>query len=160
MSWLSARLPLLLVVGAMLCGLSLADGFNSNAISWVPWEKAVETATRLDKPIMLVVHKTWCAACKMLRQKFVSSPEIEVLSRHFVMADAEDDDEPTDEKYSPQGSYSPRIMFLRSDGSVSEVVNEFSDPAHLHFFGTAEEVVRGMLAALRIISGVNDVNDL
>lgn len=148
------------VLLAICAALVRCDGFNSKVITWVPWAKTVETAKKLDKPVMMVVHKSWCPACKQLRQKFMTSPEIEILSEHFVMANAEDDDEPADEMYSPQGGYSPRIMFLNSDGTVSPVVNDRSDPAHLHFYGTTEEVVRGMLSALRIIKGVNDLNDL
>jgi protein-disulfide reductase (glutathione) len=137
-----------------------ADGFNAKKISWVPWEKALATAKRVDKPVMMLVHKTWCAACKQLRQKFIGSAEIEVLSEHFVMANVEDDDEPSDEKYSPQGGYSPRIMFLRPDGSVADVINPASDPGHLHFYGTADEVARGMLQTLRAVKGVSNADDL
>jgi protein-disulfide reductase (glutathione) len=157
----SARRAVFIVcVFALLIAGGTADGFNAKRIAWVEWDKAVDTAKRLDKPVMMVVHKTWCAACKQLRQKFVGSAEIEVLSQHFVMANVEDEDEPADEKYSPQGGYSPRIMFLHANGEVADVVNTHGDPTHLHFYGTAEEVVRGMLAALRTIRNVHEVDDL
>mmetsp|Transcript_12656 Transcript_12656/g.39374 ORF Transcript_12656/g.39374 Transcript_12656/m.39374 type:complete len:172 (-) Transcript_12656:82-597(-) len=154
---LTALLLLLAVFGATG---GLCDGFNAKKISWVPWDKAIETGKRLDKPIFMLVHKTWCAACKQLRQKFIGSAEIELLSEHFVMANVEDDDEPSEEKYSPQGGYSPRIMFLRPDGSVADVINTASDPGHLHFYGTADEVVRGMLQTLRVVKGVTNPDDL
>lgn len=152
-------LALLLVFATLAVGAA-ADGFNAKRISWVEWDKAVDTAKRLDKPVMMVIHKSWCAACKQLRQKFVGSAEIELLSQHFVMANVEDEDEPAEEKYSPQGGYSPRIMFLHPNGDVADVVNTHGDPSHLHFYGTAEEVVRGMLAALRTLRLVHDANDL
>ena len=130
-------------------------------IEFHKWSEALNIAKQVDKPIFMFIHKTWCNACVQLRRILMKSAEYEALASFFVMADVEDDDEPLDEEYSPHGSYSPRIMFLYPDGSVSDVVNEYGDdPAHPHFFGNADEVVRGMLSALKVISGVNDVNDL
>lgn len=40
-------------------------GFGDD-IDWVPWENAVETALDANKPIFLLIHKTWCHACKGL----------------------------------------------------------------------------------------------
>ena len=154
-----SALLLVLLLATVASSVSAA-GFNAKHIRYVEWDKALETGKRLDQPIMMVIHKSWCAACKQLRKKFEASPEIEVLAQHFVMANVEDDDEPEDEKYSPQGGYSPRIMFLAPDGSVADVINPHSDPAHLHFYGTAEEIVKGMLQALRIVKGITNVDDL
>ena len=142
-------------------GPKSAGAWNSN-IDWIPWDQATKQGKELNKPVFMLIHKTWCAACKALRSKFITSAEIELLSEHFVMSNVEDDDEPSDEKYSPQGSYSPRIMFLNpSDGEVAPIQNRaVFDPQHLHFYGTAEEIVQGMLEALKLISGVKDVNEL
>ena len=140
-----------------------ADGFLSRRVEYHDWneERVLATAKTQDKPVLMLFHKTWCGACKQLRAKVEKSAEFEALARHFVMANVEDDDEPADEKYSPQGSYSPRVMFLQPDGAVADVVNEFgSDPGHLHFYGTADELVRGMLAALRVVKGIEDVDEL
>ena len=147
---------------ALLVGRAAGDGFNKR-VTWVEWnqERVVAQATKEDKPVLMLFHKTWCGACKQLRAKLETSAEFEALARHFVMANVEDDDEPDDEKFSPQGSYSPRIMYLHPDGRVADVVNEYgADPSHLHFYGTADEVVRGMLAALRVIQGITDIDEL
>lgn len=125
-------------------------GWNER-IDWHGWPEALTVAKQADIPVMLVVHKSWCGACKLLRQQFAKSAEIEALSSHFVMCSAEDDDEPTDPKYSPQGSYSPRIMYLHPNGEVSAATNKGLDPGHSHFYGNADEVVSGMLNALRIM---------
>lgn len=47
-----------------------------------------------------------------LKSQFSASKEIEVLSSHFVMVNAEDDEEPKDEQYFPDGGYVPRILFV------------------------------------------------
>ncbi|KIH52849.1 hypothetical protein ANCDUO_17041 [Ancylostoma duodenale] len=41
----------------------LAHGFGED-IDWVPWEDAIEKALDDNKPIFLLIHKTWCHACK------------------------------------------------------------------------------------------------
>jgi protein-disulfide reductase (glutathione) len=160
---MTATLRRVAVLALLAAALVAADGFNAKHIDWVEWDddaKLLELAAEKGKPVLMLVHKTWCAACKQLRVKVERSAEVVALADHFVMANVEDDSEPSDDKYSPQGSYSPRIMFLHPDGKVAEVTNPQSDPGHLHFYGTGDEIVRGMLAALRIIKNVADVNEL
>jgi protein-disulfide reductase (glutathione) len=159
----AALVLLCCVVAPMICEAKLpgsASVWNEN-IDWVHWDHALAQGKSTGKPIMMVIHKSWCAACKALKARFVNSPEIEALSEHFVMANVEDDDEPADEKYSPQGAYSPRILFLTFQGEVADIKNDVvPDPQHLHFYGTAEEIVASMLEALRVLVGIEDINEL
>ena len=142
-------------------GVNASEGFNGKRISYMSLPHAVTEATLRRKPIMLVVHKSWCNACKQLRAKFEGSAEIEALAEYFVMANAEDDDEPAGDKYAPHGSYSPRLLFLAPDGELLPVTNPaLTDPQSPHFYGTAEEVVRGMVAALHHTSGMGHVDEL
>jgi uncharacterized protein YyaL (SSP411 family) len=39
------------------------QGFGDD-IDWISWEDAIETALERNKPIFLLIHKTWCHACK------------------------------------------------------------------------------------------------
>ena len=40
----------------------LSHGFGDD-IEWVKWEDAIEKALEVNKPICLLIHKTWCHAC-------------------------------------------------------------------------------------------------
>ncbi|VDM39266.1 unnamed protein product [Toxocara canis] len=92
----------------------LARGFGDD-IDWVTWREAKQQSKTLKKPIFLLIHKSWCGACQALKTTFrVSSrrDEFVKLSKEFVMVNTEDDEEPDDKRYSPDGQYIPRIFFL------------------------------------------------
>lgn len=95
------------------------------------WEDAIETSLEVNKPIFLLIHKSWCHACKgsfcwdlrtgihnsiLALQKTMQQSNarkaFKKLSEHFVMVNAVDDDEPFEEEYRPDGKYIPRLLFL------------------------------------------------
>uniref|UniRef100_A0A1I7WL24 Thioredoxin domain-containing protein n=1 Tax=Heterorhabditis bacteriophora TaxID=37862 RepID=A0A1I7WL24_HETBA len=95
----------------------LSHGFGED-IDWVPWEDAIEKALDNNKPIFLLIHKTWCHACKALKKTFQQSnarKAFKTLSQYFIMVNTEDDEEPFEEEYRPDGKYIPRLLFLGID---------------------------------------------
>ncbi len=138
-----------------------AVGWNHKKIPYQKFDKtALEEAKFQRKPILLLIHKTWCATCKQLRTLVEKSAEFEVLSEYFVMAEAEDDEEPTDPKYAPDGSYAPRILFL--DGNTGEpypIQNPApTDPSALHYYASVPAMLRGMMMALQLAHGGGNQN--
>lgn len=63
---------------------SNARGWNDK-INWYLLNDGLQAARDANKPIMIVIHKTWCGACKRLKSAFAASKEIEELSSKFVM---------------------------------------------------------------------------
>lgn len=53
--------------------------------------------------MMVVIHKSWCGACKRLGPLFANSEEILNLSKEFVLVNIQDDEEPADVLYKPDG---------------------------------------------------------
>lgn len=94
---------------------------------------------------MLIIHKSWCGACKNLRPKFAASTEIEELAEKFVMINTLDDEEPSGEEFSPDGGYIPRILFFdpESRGVQTEFYN-IKRHDYKYFYPTAQEIVSSM----------------
>lgn len=156
-------LLLLLILSTNILSVVSADGWNAKKIVYHKFNKGLlDEARKQQKPIMIIIHKSWCATCKIMRKKVEESAEIEALSDYFVMTEAEDDDEPSDERYAPNGSYSPRILFINPEnGNLYPITNPIaSDPNSPHFYASAPEIVRGMVAALQHTSGIGHVDEL
>ncbi|XP_063429707.1 thioredoxin domain-containing protein 12-like [Mytilus trossulus] len=111
----------------------LSRGWNDD-VAWVTLEDGIKAAKEQNKPMMLVIHKTWCGACKSLKPQFDSSKEIAELSKPFVMVNVLDDEEPEGEKYSPDGGYIPRVLFYDPDGNIlDQYKNENGHPDYKYY---------------------------
>ncbi|XP_046849929.1 thioredoxin domain-containing protein 12-like, partial [Xenia sp. Carnegie-2017] len=99
--------------------ISLDRGYNKN-INWTTMANAEVESRKSGKPIMVLIHKSWCSSCKILKPQFAASKEIEELSKNFVMVNTEDDEEPKDKAYAVDGAYIPRIYFVEPSGKVMD----------------------------------------
>lgn len=145
----------LLIVGLLVALSSVAigaepdhsNGWNSN-INWVgSWEEALEKAQRENKPIVAIIHRTWCGACKALKPHFVASDEIEGLSENLVMINSHDEADFTDDKFSPDGGYIPRVLFFDAQGQLMEDIVQRTDK-YKYFHSQPDTIVKAMKTAL------------
>lgn len=120
-----------------------AHGFN-DAIAWVSLDDGLAEAARTGKPVMLLVHASWCSKCKALRPAFFD-PRLVEASRQFVMVNVDQDEVPQVKAYAPDGEYIPRILFL--DPSTGEVDASLKNPGRrrfLYFYGPQDDLVSVM----------------
>ncbi|KAJ9577014.1 hypothetical protein L9F63_006451 [Diploptera punctata] len=127
-------------VGSQTTGRGFGEDFN-----WVNLDQGLAVAKQSQKPVMLVIHKSWCGACRALKPQFAASKEVKDLSKDFVMVNTQDDEEPNDAQYAPDGNYIPRILFIDPQGQVmTHVYNELGNPSYKYFYSDAESVTAAM----------------
>uniref|UniRef100_A0A914I6F6 Thioredoxin domain-containing protein 12 n=1 Tax=Globodera rostochiensis TaxID=31243 RepID=A0A914I6F6_GLORO len=129
-----------------------SGGFGMD-IDWVPWPQAVSVALDLNRPIFLLVHKSWCGACQALKKSFSTSSkrkELLELSNKFVMSNTNDEDETEDEEYAPDGRYIPRLFILDKYGKRYPVDNKKNFPSNIAYFPQVPDVIRAMKMGLEL----------
>ncbi|XP_022806167.1 thioredoxin domain-containing protein 12-like [Stylophora pistillata] len=156
---------LFFLFSGFLCFLTtngmLGRGFGDH-IDWKTYSEGLKEAESSHKPLMLIIHKSWCGACKALKPKFAESKEIEELSKKFVMINVEDDEEPRDSKFQIDGAYIPRIFILDSYGHVQkDIYNKKGNPSYKYYYGSPPGIVDSMKEALeKMIDGVRIGDEL
>lgn len=86
-----------------------SGGFG-DGYSWLPTlEEAIKEGKNHKLPVMLIVHKAWCARSSDLKKIIGSSKAIQKKSKNFVMVNTtEDDDDRYNVNIAPDGIYFPR----------------------------------------------------
>ena len=142
---------LILVMG-MSCillsciGANLSGGGFGSEYAWVSWSEAKSVASQQNKPIMVILHKSWCGACKRLKPLVAGSKAMLELSDKFVMVNSEDDEDPSsDPNFSIDGGYIPRIIFLDSSGNIRpEFSNKRRSDKYRYFYSSSDEIMISM----------------
>ncbi|XP_046971930.1 thioredoxin domain-containing protein 12-like isoform X2 [Vanessa cardui] len=125
------------------------NGLGKNYVWAGSLESGLQIASHHKKPVMVIIHKSWCSACKNFKPKFANSTEIQTLSKHFVMVNLLDEEEPKNHKFSPDGSYIPRILFMSPRGSVDhDIYNEEGSSQHKYFYSRPEQIAKSMRKVL------------
>ncbi|KAH3850419.1 thioredoxin domain-containing protein 12-like isoform X2 [Dreissena polymorpha] len=140
-------------------GSDLSNGWGEH-IDWQKFDDAFKIAEEENKPVMLLIHKSWCGACKNLKPKFAESEEIATLSKNFVMVNVMDDDEPEDAKYKPDGGYIPRILFIDHGDVMKDLYNESGNPKYKYYYHSPDHIMSSMERALKQLEeGFSHVSD-
>jgi len=140
--------PFLLNAATWICGTvsaasELARGWGKN-IKWVSLKEGQRLSKELNKPAMIVIHKTWCRACKALKPRFAANNEITKLSNDFIMINVEDDEEPKNAEFKPDGGYIPRIIFMDPNGQVMTEQTNPNSTQWKYFYGETGSILEAM----------------
>lgn len=85
-------------------------------ISWgADYEKAVEQARGVGKPLMVDVSTSWCSACKRLDADVFSRADVAEASKAFVCVRVDGDKRADLVKKFKVSGY-PTVVFLGQDG--------------------------------------------
>lgn len=120
-----------------------ANGWG-DAIAWRHLDEGLAEAKAEGRPLMLVVHASWCDRCKELKPAF-SSERLASLSERFVMVNADQDQTPDVLTYAPDGTYIPRILFI--DPSTGNLDEGLQNPnrSRYHYYYSPRDDLAGMM---------------
>ncbi len=125
-----------------------SHGFN-DAIAWRHLEEGLAEAKSEGRPLMLVVHASWCERCKELKPAF-SSARLSKLSERFVMVNADQDEIPAVLSYAPDGKYIPRVVFIDpTTGSADEELQNPRRERYHYYYGPQDDLPTMMEKALK-----------
>jgi protein-disulfide reductase (glutathione) len=124
-----------------------SHGFN-DAIAWRHLDEGLAEAKAEGRPLMLVVHASWCGRCQELKPAFTQARLAE-LSEQFVMVNADQDQVPAVLGYAPDGSYIPRVLFLDpTTGSADEELQNPRRERYHYYYGPQDDLPAMMEKAL------------
>lgn len=142
----------------LLLALAICPQFSNGArkrpktkrIKWESLENGIEKSKETGKLALVVFHKSWCMACHKLIPQIEKSKEIADLSVDFVMIKCGDDCDGSDDAYSPDGSYFPRVLLSDpAHGIRKELYNFAARPETKFFYSASSELHETMQRALQ-----------
>jgi protein-disulfide reductase (glutathione) len=124
-----------------------SHGFGE-AIAWRTLDEGLAEAKAEGRPLMLVVHASWCGQCKALKPSF-SDERLAELSERFVMVNADQDQTPAVQSYGPDGTYIPRVLFFDpATGNVDESLRNSQRSRYHYYYGPQDDLPAMMEKAL------------
>jgi thiol-disulfide isomerase/thioredoxin len=141
-----------LIIWMALSTAALADaipaGFNDEGIKWLAVDEGLKQAAETDKPILLVVHATWCPQCREFSKQFFDA-RVEAFGEDviFVLIDG-DQERDAANTYAFDGKYVPRTMVLGADGAlVPDINSQRDDFRYFLDTRTPDDLLRVLTAA-------------
>lgn len=124
-----------------------SHGFNDE-IAWRSLEEGLAESKADGRPLMLVVHASWCGRCKELKPAFQQG-RLAQLSDQFVMVNADQDLTPAVQGYAPDGTYIPRVLFFDpATGNPDPSLNNPNRSRYHYYYGPQDDLPGMMEKAL------------
>ena len=119
------------------------------------YQQAKAQAEREGKPILALVHKSWCAACKALKKDFSRESEgldrVVKASENYVMVNLEDDasEGEWEQELQPEdAAYIPHVVFFDYDGAQRPDIKSSSNEQYPYYYHSAASIADVMESAL------------
>lgn len=119
------------------------DHGYGDKIAWRGLDEGFKEAAETGRPLMLVVHATWCPRCRELKQRFFD-PTLAETSERFIMVNLDQDQTPEAMRHGPDGQYIPRILFFDPQGRLDPALSNPTRSKYKYFYTMHDDLV-GMM---------------
>lgn len=105
---------------------------------------------------MLVFSKDRCGTSKHTGRLFKKNEKVFELSKEFIMIHVHNE-RAKDKKFMPDGSYTPRIMFMRPDGHVYYDIKS-GYAGFQYYISRMDAIIKGMETVIEDMKKINPNN--
>lgn len=127
----TAVVLLLAALPARATNVEHADQWNAPAIAWRDMQTGVPEAIKTGKPVLMVMHATWCTACRRYREVFKDERVIAQTRKFVMILDDVQKYPDVNGAFAPDGTYVPRTLFVDAEGEVDNTLIG-ADPQYPH----------------------------
>uniref|UniRef100_A0A6B2LRT4 Thioredoxin domain-containing protein n=1 Tax=Arcella intermedia TaxID=1963864 RepID=A0A6B2LRT4_9EUKA len=116
-------------------------------------EDALKASEESGKAVMVLFTKPWCGACKTLKSDLNANKDLFLKAAQLVhIVNIEEDGEAGEKilMFTEQGSYIPRVFFLRPGGSLLPI--EGPNPSYPRFFSSTQALSEAIHKAAQLVS--------
>lgn len=112
--------------------LTTKYGFNDSQIDWLLFADGLKAAQDSNRPILMLVHATWCPYCRKTRDIYADAEVVDLLQWYVPVLVDTDRQPDVSARYAPDGGYVPRHLVLMPDGThIAEAKGPYEENQYL-----------------------------
>ncbi len=111
--------------------------WNGSQIQWRSWDDGLAESRRTGRPMIAVLHATWCRTCRSYRRIFYTFAAVEKAKQVVMVLVDVDQQAEIANKLTPDGRYVPRNFAIDARGMPRlEIVS--SNPKYKYFLDPSQ----------------------
>jgi thiol:disulfide interchange protein len=131
--WFRSQMAVVALLLALPAAALAGGDWNDAQVAWQPYAEGLAAAKKAGKPICLIFYTEWCPHCQNYSKLF-HDPKVIEQTKTFVMIRVDQDkDKELSARYSPDGGYIPRTLFLSPAGELDKQVKA-RDGKYAYFY--------------------------
>jgi protein-disulfide reductase (glutathione) len=146
-----------LFIFATICIIAFISTAFAKPFDKIKWFTSIDSATDAaaenGKPLMVLITKEYCGACKNLKASFAkdTSDKFDEAAENFNIVHLADDAEPKSAGFRPDGGYIPRTIFADVNGKPLPEIKQTTRQQHQYFYHDVNSLTTAMNSAAKTL---------